>query len=113
MSLPSQVAVPRVAWPLQINATTGANVVEQGSFEDTLTQVRFLAACEIGQCPELPTFGIPDLTFQVAPPRTDQLVGAIQQWVPSAEETAVARALDDTGSSWAIQLDTTVTGTGQ
>lgn len=105
-------AVPRVAWPFQIT-DNGAVVVEQGSYEDVLTQVRFLAACEVGQCPELPTFGIPDLAFQTAPPNAGQLLDAIQQWVPDADETATVQALDDSGGSWTIGLDTQATGTGQ
>lgn len=106
------VSVPRVAWPMVIT-NDGAVVVEQDSFEDTLTQVQVVAACQIGQCPELPTFGIPDLTFLPGPPDTTSLVTAIQQWAPSAEESTVVQALDNSGGVWGVALNTTITGTGQ
>lgn len=106
------VGTPRVAWPFTMTPT-GPLVVEQGSYEDTLTQVQFVAACPVGSCPELPTFGVPDLTFSQAPPSAVALLAAIRQWVPGADETAVVQALDSTGGSWGVSLTTTVTGTGQ
>ena len=106
------VNIPRVQWPF-VMTSQGAVVVEQGSFADTLTQVQFTAACQIGECPELPTFGIPDLTFLPGPPSTAGLTAAIRQWVPDADETAVAQMLDTLGSKWGVSLSTSASGTGQ
>lgn len=105
--------LPHFAYPFHFNATAGATVVDQGSYEDLVTQVGVVVACPVGSCPELPTFGIPDPTFASAPPDPGSIVAAVQQWVPDADEAAVVTAVDSSGADWQIALNTSVSGTGQ
>lgn len=114
MSFSSPVAVPCFSWPFTFSST-GPGVVEHGSYEEVLACVQTVVACPVGACPELPTFGRPDLTFQPAPPNPTALLSAIARWEPRATETAVAHALDSSQADWAVQLSTAVSvaGTGQ
>lgn len=112
MSVGSPVAVPCFAWPFTFTAA-GPGVVEQGSYAEVLACVQTVVNCPVGACPELPTFGIPDPTFQAAPPNAAALIAAIAKWESRADETAVVRALDSSQANWAVQLSTAVSGTGQ
>ena len=108
------VAIPDYAFPFTFDASTGlVGVVEKGSYEDQVASVLATVVCSIGQCPELPTFGVPDPTFGQAPPDANALLAAIQKWVPGANEEAVVSALDTSGAAWQIALNTPATGTGQ
>lgn len=113
MSISAPNPAVHFQYPFQFSAAGGALTVEQGSFQEVLSCVRAVIACPVGACPELPTFGIPDPTFQTAPPGSGALVSAVQQWEPRAEETAVVSALDSSGGNWSISLTTQVVGTGQ
>ena len=108
------VSIPDYAFPFTFNPTTGfVGVVEQGSYQDIVAQVQTVMACPLGACPELPTFGFPDPTFQQAPPNARAIISAIQQWVPGATEEAIVAAADSTQANWNIALTTSVSGTGQ
>ncbi len=113
MSTSSPVAVPCISWPFMFT-DNGPGVVEQGSYAEVLACVQTVVNCPVGACPELPTFGIPDPTFQPAPPNTSALLAAIKQWEPRATETATTQALDSTQADWVVQLNTdvSVAGTG-
>jgi hypothetical protein len=106
------VTTPHFAFPFQMTSQ-GCAVVEQDSYDEVISCVQAITVCEIGECPELPTFGIPDLAFQQGPPSTGGLVAAVQRWEPLADETTVTQMVDPTGSQWAVELDTTIVGTGQ
>lgn len=107
------IAVPHFRFPFSFTAENGAAIVEQDSVEEILTCVQMIAACSLGACPELPTFGIPDPTFQAAPPNSDPITDAIELWEPRAIEDAFVQAVDATNANWAMTLTTSVTGTGQ
>lgn len=112
MSLGAPINIPCFAWPFRIT-DQGPAVVEHDSDEEVMGCVQAVVACPIGACPELPTFGIPDPTFQPAPPNATGVITAVQQWEPRATETAVVSAIDQTGGSWSIQLDSSIADTGQ
>jgi hypothetical protein len=107
------VAIPDYQFPIAFSPETGVAVVEQGSYEDIVSQVAAVVTCPQGACPELPTFGIPDVTFQPGPPDASGILSAIQRWVPSATEQVVVQALDNTGGSWGVSLTTQAAGTAQ
>ena len=106
-------AQPHFAYPFQFSAAAGATVVDQDSYEDVVSCIGAIVACPVGSCPELPTFGIPDPTFMLAPPDPTPLLIAVQQWEPRADESAVVTALDNSGAGWQVALNATVSGTGQ
>lgn len=104
--------IPTFAYPFQMT-DSGAVVVEQGSEDEIFDNVQAIAVCPIGACPDLPTFGIPDPTFQPGPPNTNAIIAAIMQWEPRANESAMTYALDNSGGNWGITLTTRALGTGQ
>jgi hypothetical protein len=106
------VTIPHFQYPFTIQGNS-AVVVEQQSYEEILSCVLAILACPVGTCPELPTFGYHDPTFQTGPPSANQLLADIQQWEPRADVTAVSAALDQIGAGWGIGLTATVPGTGQ
>lgn len=106
------VAIPHFQFPFTVTPT-GAQVVEQDSLDEIFSNVQTVVACPIGACPDLPTFGIPDPTFQPGPPNTNAIVSAIIQWEPRATESAMTYALDNSGGNWGVTLTTHALGTGQ
>lgn len=105
------VTIPHFAYPFQFTED-GMAVVEQDSLEEVFACVQMVAACPIGACPELPTFGIPDIAFSQAPVDAQSLADAIQQWEPRAAESAVSQLVDDSGLTQ-IVLTTQYAGSGQ
>lgn len=105
------IGIPCFDTPFSFSAA-GARVVEQNSYEEILACVQNVVLCSVGACPELPTFGRPDPTFQQGPPNAAALVAAVQKWEPRATESAVVQALDSSGADWAVVLTTQITGTG-
>lgn len=105
------VAIPHFYFPYTIEGSAAA-VVEQNSLAEIQSCVAVVASCQIGECPELPTFGIPDITFSPAPPSPAAIVAAIQLWEPRADEQTIVTQLDLTGANWQIQLQTSAVGTG-
>lgn len=103
------VSIPHFAYPLVIT-TAGALVVQQDSIDDTFGQVQAVMACDIGEWPENAPFGRPDPTFSQAPLTGLDLVDAIQQWVPDAEEDVVIAAMTDDGVA-GITLTTSTAAT--
>ena len=87
----------------------GAQVVEQDTLEEVLACVNTVAECTIGECPSLPFFGVPDLTFAQGPIDTRGIVNAIQRWEPRANEDAIVQLLTD-GATWGVTLTTSSTG---
>ncbi len=106
------VSIPHFNVPFSMvvtGPTSGAVVVEQDTLEEVLACVNTVAECTIGQCPTLPFFGRPDLTFSQAPVNTRELVAAIQRWEPRANEDAVSGLLTDQ-TNWGVTLTTTSIG---
>lgn len=107
------VTIPHFNVPFSIITTAtqnGAAVVEQDTVEEILANVRAVVLCEIGECPQLSSFGRPSTTFQQGPPDTTELIAAIQLWEPRASETAVSQLLPD-GETWNLNLSTSFSGT--
>ena len=109
----TNVSTPHFAYPFAFTAANGAKVVQQGSFDEIVSSIRTVLACPVAGCMDLPTFGIPDLTFQGAPPSMTALLAALRLWEPRANESAVVSALDTTQASWGVQITPQVAGTGQ
>lgn len=98
------IAVPHFQFPFTFDPVKGAAVVEQDSYGEILSCVQAVCACQIGSCPELPTFGIPDPTFQPGPPDMSGVVSAVQLWEPRATVDAVDTAINGTNADWAVAL---------
>jgi len=107
----SLVATPHLRFPFSFSAENGATVLEQDSFDEIISSVQMVLACPLGACPDLPTYGYPDLTFEPGPPSTSALLAAIQLWEPRATEAAVVTALAETQGTWSVQITPTVIGT--
>jgi hypothetical protein len=99
----ASVITPHFAWPFAIT-NAGANVVEQDTGQEVFACIEAIVNTQLGEIPELPNFGIPDLTFAQAPPDVFGLTNAIQQQEPRATESAIATALDDDGDIWQIAI---------
>ncbi len=105
------IAMPHLAFPFTLTKV-GAVTVEQDSLEDVFSCVQAIVACPRGACPELPSFGVPDLTFGQAPLDPRPLVDVVLAQEPRAEEEAVVTMLSNgTDGSWQVALTTTAPGT--
>lgn len=105
------VTIPHFNVPFSIVTTgnqSGAVVVEQDTLQEIEANVTTVALCGIGQCPQIPSFGIPSLAFSTAPPDMSELISAIQLWEPRANEDATSQILTD--SNWGVTLTTSYTG---
>lgn len=108
----AQVITPHLAWPFAIS-DSGAAVLEQNTGQEIFACIQAIANTQLGQIPELPSFGIPDPTFSQMPPNLIGLTTAIQQQEPRATESAVVTALDDVGASWQITVTPTASTASQ
>lgn len=116
------VSVPHWQYPIRFfvagpGASLGVAAAEQDSLEEVFSDVQFVAACQQGACPELPTFGIPDPTFSQIPLDPSGIVAAIELWEPRATLDAVSQALggplgDPDSGNWQVGLTTNVAGSG-
>lgn len=105
--------IPHLAYPVVIDAD-GALATTQGGLDEIAGCVRAILACPLGACPELPAFGIPDVTFQTAPPNLAAIMDAVQQLEPRAAMAMVTESmLDNTGGVWQAQATFTPDSTGQ
>lgn len=107
VSVPS---VPHFAFPFQFNADAGAAVLEQDSYGEILACVAAITFCQIGSCPELPTFGIPDPTFS-DPIDGQAVAAALAYWEPRADENVTSQAIDMAAGEWQMNVGATVAGT--
>ena len=109
----SAPGIPHVAYPVQITAS-GSATTTQGSLDEITSCIRMFLACPLGACPELPSFGYPDVTFQNAPPDLSRIIAAVQQAEPRATQAQIVQAVTDiTGGTWQAQATIGVTGTAQ
>lgn len=107
------VTIPHFNAPFSLvtsGTQSGAVVVEQDTLEEIVANVNVIAECGIGQCAQLPSFGIRPETFLQAPPDTTELVASIQQWEPRATEDAIVQLMAD-GQTWGIGLLTSSAAT--
>ncbi len=111
----SLVTIPHFNVPFFLNTSgsqSGASVVEQETIDEILADVNVIVECVVGQCPQLPSFGRPDISFAQAPVDTTELVAAIQRWEPRATESVVSQLLAD-GTTWGITLSTQAPPSGE
>lgn len=102
------VTIPHFNVPFSLitmGINSGAEVVEQDTLDEIFANVKAVADCVIGQCAQIPSFGIPSTTFLMEPIDPTELVLAIQDLEPRATESAVSQLLAD-GASWGITLTT-------
>lgn len=78
------MAIPHFALPLRY--VGGSAVVnEQDSMDDVADCVYAVCVTNPGDRPELPDFGLVDLTFSQEPLATTAAANQIQQWEPRAQ----------------------------
>lgn len=119
------VSIPHWQFPIRFEAQGpggspgGVIAVEQDSLEEVFSDVQFVAVCQKGACPELPTFGISDPTFGQEPLDPSRIVAEIQQWEPRATFDTVSQAIPTSGplgdpnaGNWQIGLTTKLSGSG-
>jgi hypothetical protein len=107
------ISIPHFQYPFSMNGGAGAATVEQGSTADILSQVQMVLACPAGGCPELPSFGRPDLTFGPNPPPAARLLAAIQAWVPGATTEIITTAVNQADAVAAVTVSAYATATGE
>jgi hypothetical protein len=101
------VTVPHFQQPFMVTLQ-GAKVVEQDTLEEIRSNVITIVDCVVGQCPVLPNFGRPDLNFTLIPMDTTELVHAIHQLEPRANEDVLGAFAHD-GATWNVTLTTSAT----
>jgi hypothetical protein len=75
--------VPHFSLPFRF-ATPQAAVTEQDSLDEIADCCVAILVCQRGFRVELPAFGLPDPTFSMPRPDTDEIRGAIETWEPRA-----------------------------
>lgn len=110
----SSVNLPHFNLPFMMISKNGVpqgiQVVEQDTTEEVLACVTAIVDCPVGAIPQLPSFGIPTPTFNIAPLDPSEIIAAIERIEPRATETATSQLLAD-GVTWGLDL-TTSTASG-
>lgn len=90
------VELPHFAQEFKITKK-GAVVDEQGSVADIAACIYRTAVCPEGFRVDLPTFGIPDISFSTPPLPLDVIQASLERWEPRAdlELAEHANALED------------------
>lgn len=101
--------IPHMQYPVVI-APSGAVTVEQDSLDDVLSCVDAIVACPAAACPELPTFGIPDVAFQGAPTDPQPVIAAIEEWEPRAAGVTITQQPVDASGTWRVQVQLRASG---
>ena len=84
-----------------------ANVVEQGTPAEIEACVEYIVSCNLGDCPDLPTLGIPDPMFANAPLDASAILRAINLWEPRAKVTVTDIADPTDPSHRFIEIEVT------
>jgi hypothetical protein len=113
VSFATPVSIPHWAFPVTLSLDFGVLTTEQGSTNEIQSNVLAIVSCPVNTCPELPTFGIPDPTFQTASPSPSGLVAAVQQLEPRASLDTVVQAIDTTQANWQIAVTASVATSGE
>lgn len=74
---------PHALSPFTIGAA-GTVVTEEGSVENIKSSAYNILVCDVGFRDDVPTFGVPDITFQTEPIDLSQLQEPIETWEPNA-----------------------------
>lgn len=75
---------PHALSPFTLGAK-GTQVVEEGSVENIKSSAFNILSCDVGFRDDVPTFGVPDITFQTEPIDLTQLQEPIETWEPNAD----------------------------
>jgi hypothetical protein len=79
------IDLPHFSIPFRF--VNGAAVVfEQDTTDEIMACDLAILLCPLGFRVELPTFGIPDLTFSQGLPNTDVLEAALAEWEPRSQQ---------------------------
>lgn len=100
--------IPHMQWPLTFGSG-GVVVCDQDSDADITSCVRSILACTIGEFPEVPAFGIPDITFSQVPIPAERIAQAVMQWEQRATIDAIADTIyrDNDVGTWGMGLTIT------
>lgn len=83
--------IPRLTWPLALDATTGRlAAVEQGPETDIRQCLGVITRTTVGDRADLPDMGFPDQTFEEQPIDTEAARGMLARHEPRADITATS-----------------------
>lgn len=85
---------PHWNFPVTFNTTGGVGVVEQDTLDEVFANVKMIAVCPQGACPELPAMGVPSVAFTSAPPDPAPITQAIELQEPRATQQVISQVLD-------------------
>lgn len=100
--------IPHFAYPFSFSAKEGPALVEQNSGQEIFDCVAMIVNTTLGQVPEVPYLGIPNLTFSQVPLNIQSLVQTIQAQEPRATVEIVENVLNNldlSGDSWRLTVD--------
>lgn len=100
----ADIETPQWAYPFQISQGRVVEV-EQDSSEDLYCRVNLTLHYKLGQRLALPEFGIPDGTFKLGGLGVDDVVAAVQQWVPDADIEDVVSIMEDGDQTLNIEVN--------
>lgn len=101
------MAVPRLKWPLALDAAGQLATVEQDSDEDITQCLKALVLTRVGDRPDLPDMGVPDLTFTEEPIDLEDVLPVLEKHEPRASvlvsqrPDAVEQLVADLRIEWA------------
>lgn len=85
-----------MAWPFVVDTfNQEIDVVEQDTTEEVATCVYSIVICPVGACPELPGFGVTDLSFSQVPVNTKTFEADIVNQEPRATAETVSQVTDN------------------
>jgi hypothetical protein len=99
--------VPRLKWPLELGALGQLATVEQDSDEDIEQCLKALFLTRVGDRPDMPDVGVPDLTFTEEPMDLDEVTDVLTEREPRAsvlvseQPDALEQLVSDLRIEWA------------
>jgi phage baseplate assembly protein W len=88
--------IPKISFPFRLHPNLESAVyVEQDSDDEILDSVEIILSTEQGRIEEVPTFGIPDLTFVQGGVNPRVLQEAISRWEPRARDRIRPETIED------------------
>lgn len=96
---------PRLRLPLRVGPTGALETVEQHSDADINQCLRALARTRIGDRPDMPTLGVPNLTHSEQPVDLDALSDTLARHEPRATLDIVQEAVDQMTADVDIDWD--------
>lgn len=84
------ISIPHLDLPFRFVSDQGSltvATVEQDTIDDVANCVQAVLRCPTGFRPELPEFGLDDLTFRMLPIEMQEILDAVLRWEPRAQIT--------------------------